>query len=93
MLKYYEKESMNSMRRVLVPRGGNAQEKSVSSTRRPLTPFLVLRARGLGFKVSRVGFRVQRFGWVSSQPILSYQIFNGSLCQVILIILTLDWRF
>jgi hypothetical protein len=36
------------MRRVLVPRGEHAQEKSVSSTRRPLTPFMVLRARGLG---------------------------------------------
>ncbi len=46
------------MRRVLVPRGEHAQEKSVSSTRRPLTSFLVLRPRGLGFKVSRVGFRV-----------------------------------
>lgn len=58
MLKYYKKESMNSMRRLLVPRGEHAQEKSVSSTRRPLNPFLVVRARGLGFKVSRVGFRV-----------------------------------
>jgi hypothetical protein len=58
MLKYNKKESMNSMSSVLVPQGEHAQEKSVRSTRRPLIPFLVLRARGLGFKVSRIGSRV-----------------------------------